>query len=107
MRFRRVCKVVRMQHPFDQALWRASFIDALRLVGEAAARLPVGASDPILCGEFAVELYTGGLWATDDLELYVVQPRLLTAELFAVGFRWSHSPRYVDEACGIRSSRWG
>jgi len=39
-----------MQHPFDQALWRANFIDALRLVGEAAARLPVGASDPILCG---------------------------------------------------------
>ena len=84
-----------MQHPFDQALWRASFIDALRLVGEAAARLPVGASDPILCGESAVELYTGGLWASDDLELYVVQPRLLTAELFAVGFRWSHSPRFV------------
>ena len=84
-----------MQHPFDQALWRASFIGALRLVGEAAARLPVGASDPILCGESAVELYTGGLWASDDLELYVVQPRLLTAELFAVGFRWTHSPRYV------------
>jgi hypothetical protein len=84
-----------MQHSCDQALWRASFIDALRLVGEAAARLPVGASDPILCGESAVELYTGGLWATDDLELSVVQPRLLTAELFAVGFRWTHSPRYV------------
>jgi hypothetical protein len=84
-----------MQHPCDQVLWRASFIDALRLVGEAAARLPVGASDPILCRESAVELYTGGLWATDDLELYVVQPRLLTAELFAVGFRWTHSPRCV------------
>jgi hypothetical protein len=84
-----------MQHSCDQALWRASFIDALRLVGEAAARLPVGASDPILCRESAVELYTGGLWATDDLELYVVQPRLLTAELFAVGFRWTHSPRCV------------
>jgi len=84
-----------MQHPFDQALWRANFIDALRLVGEAAARLPVGASDPILCGESAVELYTGGLWATDDLELSVVQPRLLTPELFAGGFRWTHSPRFV------------
>ena len=84
-----------MQYPCYGALWRARFIDALRLVGEAAARLPVGASDPILCRESAVELYTGGLWATDDLELSGVQPRLLTAELFAVGFRWTHSPRYV------------
>ena len=75
-----------MQHPFDQALWRASFIDALRLVGEAAARLPVGASDPILCGESAVELYTGGLWATDDLELSVVQPRLTDRRAICRGF---------------------
>ena len=83
-----------MQHSYDKTLWRARFTDALQLIGEAAARLPVGASDPILCGESAVELYTGGLWATDDLELYIAQPRLLTAELFAVGFRWTHNPRY-------------
>jgi hypothetical protein len=51
---------------------------------------------PSCAGRSAVELYTGGLWATDDLELYVVQPRLLTAELFAVGFRWTHGPRYVE-----------
>lgn len=84
-----------MQHPCNQTLWRASFIDALQLVGEAAAALPVGASDPVLCGESAVELYTAGLWATDDLELYVRQPRLLTAELFGVGFRWTHNPRHA------------
>jgi hypothetical protein len=82
-----------MQHSYDRTLWRARFIDALQLVGEAAARLPVGVPDPVLCGEAAIELYTGGLWATDDLELSVVQPRLLTAELFAVGFRWTHSSR--------------
>ena len=68
-------------------------MDVLQLVGAAAARLPVGAPDPVLCGEFAVELYTGSLWATDDLDLYITQPRLLIAELFAMGFRWTHSPR--------------
>ena len=82
-----------MRHSCHQTLWRASFIDALQLVGAAAARLPVGAPDPVLCGESAVELYTGGLWATDDLDLYIAQPRLLIAELFAMGFRWTHSPR--------------
>jgi hypothetical protein len=74
-------------------MWRATFIDALHLVGEAAARLPVGASDPILCGESAIELYTGGLWETNVLALHCSHPRLLTAELFAAGFRWSHCPR--------------
>jgi hypothetical protein len=82
-----------MQHSCDQTRWRASFIDALQLLGQAAARLPVGVPDPVLCGEAAIELYIGGLWATDDLELHAAQPRLLTAELFAVGFCWTHSPR--------------
>jgi hypothetical protein len=82
-----------MQHSYNRTLWRASFIDALQLVGEATARLPVGVPDPVLCGEAAIELYTGGLWATDDLELYVAQPRPLIAELFAMGFRWTRSPR--------------
>ena len=50
-------------------------------------RLPVGEPDPVLCGESVVELYTGGPWETDALELTVVQPHLLIAELFAVGFR--------------------
>jgi hypothetical protein len=81
-----------MGYSFERTVWRASFIDALHLVGAAAARLPVGATDPVLCGEAAVELYTGGLWATDDLDLHVTQPRLLIAELFAMGFRWTHSP---------------
>jgi hypothetical protein len=82
-----------MRHPCHQTLWRARFIDALQLVGAAAARLPVGAPDPVLCAESAVELYTGGLRATDDLDLYVAQQRLLIAELFAEGFRWTHRPR--------------
>ena len=82
-----------MRHSCHRTLWRASFIDALQLVGAAAARLPVGAPDPVLCAESAVELYTGGLWATDDLDLYVSQPRLLIAELFVAGFRWTHRPR--------------
>jgi hypothetical protein len=82
-----------MQHSHDRTLWRASFIDALRLVGEVAARLPIGVADPVLCGEAAIELYTGGLWVTDDIELSIGQPRLLTAELFAVGFRWTPSQR--------------
>src|SRR5271166_2119847 len=96
-----------MQHPCNQTLWRASFIDALQLVGEAAAVLPVGASDPVLCGESAVELYTGGLWATDDLELYVLQPRLLTAELFGVGFRWTHDPRHAGRGLWHPELRMG
>jgi hypothetical protein len=82
-----------MPYSCHQTLWRARFIEALQLVGAVAVRLPVGAPDPVLCGETAVELYTGGLWATDDLDLYVTQPRLLIAELFAEGFRWIHSPR--------------
>jgi hypothetical protein len=33
--------------------------------------------------------YTGGLFTAGTLELYATQPRLLTAESFGVGFRWS------------------
>jgi hypothetical protein len=40
-----------------------------------------------------VELYTGGLWSDSQLEVHTVDTQLLTAELFAVGFRWSHRPR--------------
>jgi hypothetical protein len=81
-------------------MWRARFVDALQLVGEAAARLPVGVQDPILCGDSAVELYAGGLFATDELELHCSQPRLLIAELFAVGFHWTHCVR------GARRGLW-
>jgi hypothetical protein len=84
-----------MQHACDRTFWRTGFIDALQLVGAAAVRLPVGEPDPVLRGESAVELYTGGLWATDALELSVVQPHLLIAELFAVGFRWTRGPPNV------------
>jgi hypothetical protein len=80
-----------MERCREHAVWRACFIDAMRLVGAAAGRLPVGVMDPILCGESAIELYTGGLFAADALELYATQPRLLTAELFGAGFRWTES----------------
>ena len=81
-------------------------MDVLQSVGAAAARLPVGAPDPVLCGESAVELYTGSLWATDDLDLYVTQPPRLIAELSL----WVFAGPIVhvwDETCGIQSSRWG
>ena len=64
-------------------------MEALRAVTEAGERLPVGASDPVLSGAAAVELYSGGLWPTPELEVTSPSPRLLIAELFAAGFRWS------------------
>ena len=70
-------------------VWRANFVEALRAVAEAGERLPVGASDPVLSGAAAVELYSGGLWSTPELEVTSPSPRLLIAELFAAGFRWS------------------
>jgi hypothetical protein len=63
------------------------------LFGLAADRQPLGSSDPVLCGVSAVELYTGGLWSDAQLEVLTAAPRLLTAELFAVGLRWTHRPR--------------
>ena len=85
-----------MQHVSDRALWRAKFIDALRLLGRAAAHLPFGVPDPIVCGAAAVELYTGGLWPATDLELLAVEARPLAAELLAVGFRWAERPLRRD-----------
>jgi hypothetical protein len=82
-----------MQHVSELSLWRTNFVGALRLLGEAAAHLPYGVPDPIICGTAAVELYTGGLWQAADLELLAADARPLTAELFAVGFRWTERPR--------------
>ena len=79
-----------MRHVF---LWRENFIDALRLVGQASARLPFGVPDPVLHGSSATELYTGGLWSAADLDLYTLEPRPLIAELFGMGFRWAERPR--------------
>ncbi|WP_158927039.1 hypothetical protein [Acidisphaera sp. S103] len=42
-----------------------------------------------------MELYTGGLWPAVDLEVFGSDARLLTSELFAVGFRWSDRPRHA------------
>ena len=82
-----------MQIQNDRSCWRTSFISGLQLLAQAAARLPVGVQDPILGGSSAVELYTGGLWASPNLEVLTPHPQALTAELFAVGFRWCERPQ--------------
>jgi hypothetical protein len=64
----------------------------LQLLGQAAARLPFGVPDPILCGTSAVALYTGDLWPVDELQVIAADTRPLTAELFAAGFRWTQRP---------------
>jgi hypothetical protein len=71
-------------------IWRRNFIEALRVLGEAAARLPFGVPDPVLCGAAAVELYTGGLWSTPRLIARTHAARALTVELFAAGFQLRH-----------------
>jgi hypothetical protein len=85
-----------MEQAGDRAHWRSNFLSALELFGQAGARLPFGVPDPVLCGGSAVELYTGGLWVAADLEVVTSDARLLTAELFAVGFRWSERPRQAE-----------
>jgi hypothetical protein len=78
----------------DHALWRDDFVGALQLLGLAAARLPFGVPDPILCGASAVALYTGDLWPVDELQVIAADTRPLIAELFAVGFRWTQRQLY-------------
>jgi hypothetical protein len=85
-----------MQQSDEGTHWRTNFLGALELFAQAGARLPFGVPDPVLCGESAVELYTGGMWSTVDLEVICADARLLTAELFAVGFRWSERPRRAE-----------
>jgi hypothetical protein len=77
----------------DRTSWRGSFVSTLNVLAQAAARLPVCALDPVLSGASAVELYTGGLWSTRDLELVCADARPLMTELFASGFRWVQRPR--------------
>ena len=81
-----------MRHVIRRTLWRASFINALQLVGQASARLPFGVPDPVLRGSSAIELYAGGLWSAADLDLYTLEPGPLIAELFGLGFRWAERP---------------
>jgi hypothetical protein len=85
-----------MDQTGDRTRWRANFLRALELFAQASTRLPLGVPDPVLWGGSAVELYTGGLWLTADLEVVTSDPLLLTAELFAVGFRWSERPRHAE-----------
>ena len=80
----------------EHILWRARFVSALELLAAAGARMPFGVADPILCGSSAMELYTGSLWPVGDLEVIASDARALTAQLFAVGFRWSDRPRQVE-----------
>jgi hypothetical protein len=79
----------------DNALWRHSFVGALRLLGQAVTRLPFGVPDPILCGASAVALYTGDLWSVGELQVIAADTRPLTAELFAAGFRLTQRPLYL------------
>jgi hypothetical protein len=85
-----------MAHTEDQARWRGSFLQALQIVGKAAARLPLGVPDPVLCGGSAVDLYTGGLWAPPEVELLAAQPRPVRAELMALGFHWTERPPHGE-----------
>src|SRR5215471_13250628 len=85
-----------MQHMSPGTLWRVDFVNALRSLGAAVARLPFGVPDPVICGATAVELYTGGLWSSSSLEVLAVEARPLIAELFAVGFRWAERPLHHD-----------
>ena len=75
--------------------WRRSFLEALRLLAQASARLPFSVPDPVLYGDAAVELYTGSLWSAATLDVICANARQLTAELFVAGFRWSDRPRHV------------
>ena len=64
-------------------------------LARAAAGLPFGVPDPVLSGASAVELYSGGLWSAAVLEVLAEGAARLTAELFAVGFRWADRPRHL------------
>jgi hypothetical protein len=74
-----------MEHPDAADLWRKDFIATLRLIGSAAARLPYGVPEPVLGGDAAIELYSGGLWPTRKLELLAADARRLQAELIGIG----------------------
>jgi hypothetical protein len=68
-------------------LWRKDFVAVLRLIGLAAARLPYGVPEPVLGGEAAIELYSGGLCPMPLIELLTTEPQWLREELMEVGFR--------------------
>ena len=85
-----------MQNVSTGTIWRVNFVNALRSLGTAVACLPFGVPDPVICGATAVELYTGGLWSSSNLEVLAVEARPLVAELFAMGFHWTERPLRRD-----------
>jgi hypothetical protein len=76
-----------MDHTDASDLWRTDFVAALRLIGLAAARLPYGMPEPVLGGEAVIELYSGGLWPTPQIELLTPEAQWLREELLEMGFR--------------------
>jgi hypothetical protein len=77
-----------MHEPDAPDFWRKDFVAALRLIGSAAARLPYGAPEPVLGGQAAIELYSGGLWPpTRRVELLTTDTSGLRPELMEMGFR--------------------
>jgi hypothetical protein len=76
-----------MNHPDAPDPWRKDFVAALRLIGSAAARLPYGVPEPVLVGQAAIELYSGGLWPpTRQIELLTTDANRLQPELMEMGF---------------------
>ncbi len=69
----------------------ANFVGGLRVLARAAARLPYGVPDPVLCGAAAMTLYTGGFWPAGALDVHA-DARALNAELIALGFHWRERP---------------
>jgi hypothetical protein len=93
-----------MEHPDAPDFWRKDFVATLGLVGSAAARLPYGVPEPVLGGQAAVELYSGGLWTARQVELLTTEARCLRAELMDAGFRRDDcSPSHV---CNLRHPRF-
>jgi hypothetical protein len=76
-----------MDRPDTLDIWRKDFVAMLRMIGAAAARLRYGVPEPALGGQAAIELYSGGLWPTRQVELLTTDPHQLEAELLGTGFR--------------------
>ncbi|MGA9866555.1 MAG: hypothetical protein WBQ75_08955 [Acetobacteraceae bacterium] len=70
----------------------------MQVLGRAAARLPYGVPDPVLCGAAAVALYTGAFRSACALDVRA-DARALNAELMVFGFHWRERP--PDGARGL------
>ena len=57
-------------------VWRSDFLSGVHLIGQTSKRLPVDPSDPVVLGEAAIELSTGGLWASVNLEVLAANTRV-------------------------------